>query len=177
MLLGEYGIPYEMNDDVVYEDGDYWVPELALDAKYEAMEELLMNGTQWNYTPDHTHAHGDQWNHEDLSIFSRDDQKDPADPDSGGRAVRAFCRPYVRHAAGRPTRMAFDPNTGVFELEIESDAKVTAPTLVYVPRFHYPRGADISVSSGTAGHDRATQILTWSGHNTEATATLRLAPR
>ncbi len=177
MLLGEFGIPYDINDHAAYKTGDYSVPEIALDANYRALEALLLNSTQWNYTADHSHAHGDQWNYEDLSVFSRDDQKDPADPDSGGRAVRAFCRPYVRHAAGRPTRMAFDPATGVFELEIESDAKVTAPTLVYVPRLHYPKGADISVSSGTASYDPATQILTWSGHNTGATAKLRLTPR
>ena len=91
--------------------------------------------------------------------------------------MRAFCRPYVRHAAGRPTRMAFDPATAKFELEIEGDAKVTAPTLIYVPRLQYPQGVSVSVSSGTAAYDPATQTLTWAGHNTEAAARLRLTPR
>jgi hypothetical protein len=177
MLIGEFGIPYDMNDGEAYETGDYSLQEIALDANYRALEALLLNSTQWNYTTDNSHAHGDQWNHEDLSIWSRDDQKDPGDPDSGGRAVRAFCRPYVRHAAGRPTRMAFDPATATFELEIEGAAKVTAPTLVYVPRLHYPRGVSVSVSSGTAAYDPATQTLTWTGHNTEAAARLRLTPR
>jgi hypothetical protein len=73
--------------------------------------------------------------------------------------------------------MAFDPATATFELEIEGDAKVTAPTLIYVPRLHYPDGVEVSVSSGTAAYDPATQTLTWTGHNTEAAARLRLTPR
>ncbi|MDI6857521.1 MAG: cellulase family glycosylhydrolase [Dehalococcoidia bacterium] len=172
MLLGEFGIPYDMNDGEAYRTGDYGAQEIALDANYRALEALLLNSTQWNYTPDNTHEHGDQWNKEDLSIWSADDGRDPRDPDAGGRAVRAFCRPYVRWAAGRPLRMAFDPTSSVFEASIESDARAAGPTLVYAPRLHYPGGPQVEASSGTAFYDEATQMITWKGHS--GTAELRL---
>lgn len=172
MLLGEFGIPYDMNDGEAYRTGDYSAQETALDANYRALEALLLNSTQWNYTADNTHEHGDRWNKEDLSIWSADDGRDPRDPDAGGRAVRAFCRPYVRQAAGRPLRMAFDPATALFEASIESDPQAAGPTLVSAPRLHYPGGPEVDVSSGKASYDVAAQVLTWSGH--EGLAELRL---
>ncbi len=45
---------------------------------------------------------------EDLSIFSRDQQNDRMDIDSGGRALAALVRPYARKIAGEPLRMTFD---------------------------------------------------------------------
>jgi hypothetical protein len=161
LLLGEMGIPYEMNDAEAYRTGDYSKHEVALDATYRALDATLLNSTHWNYTADNTHAHGDSWNHEDLSLFSRDDQKDPRDLDSGGRGTQAFVRPHVRHAAGRPLRMEFARATGVFELEIESDPSVQAPTEIFVPRLHYPRGPRVEVSAGRFTHDGGRQILKW----------------
>ena len=37
-----------------------------------ALEENFASFTLWNYTADNTNTHGDQWNDEDLSLFSRD---------------------------------------------------------------------------------------------------------
>jgi hypothetical protein len=172
MLLGEFGVPYDVNDGEAYRTGDYSAQSVALDANYRALEAILINSTLWNYTTDNSHAHGDQWNLEDLSIFSRDDQSDPGDIDSGGRAVEAFCRPCVQHAAGRPVRMSFDPATAVFELEIESDAGVTAPTVIYVPRLHYGEDVAAVLSSGSVIYDPQAQTLVWTGHG--GTASLRL---
>jgi hypothetical protein len=176
MLLGEFGIPYDMNDGEAFRTGDYNAQEVALDANYRALEATLINSTQWNYTVDNSHERGDQWNKEDLSIWSRDDQRDAGDPNSGGRAVGAFCRPYVQHAAGRPVRMSFDPATATFELEIESDPSVTAPTVIYVPRLHYPGDIDASASRGSVIHDTESQTLVWTGHGAESVAKLRLTP-
>jgi hypothetical protein len=174
MLMGEFGIPYDMNQCEAYRTGDYSAQETALDAAYRALDAALINSTQWNYTVDNSHAHGDQWNKEDLSIWSRDDQRDPADVDSGARAAGAFCRPYVQHAAGEPRRMSFDFESGRFELEVESDPSVSGPTVIYVPRLHYPGGIKVSCSSGKTEHDEGSQSLEWTGH--KATATLTLQP-
>ena len=92
MLLGEYGIPYEMNGGEAFADGDFSLHDRLLHAMYEAMDELFMSGTQWNYTPDNTHAHGDQWNHEDLSVYCAED--------GGGRALAGFSRPYAAPQPG-----------------------------------------------------------------------------
>ena len=57
---------------------------------------------------DNDNRWGDQWNDEDLSIFSRNQQADPEDVNSGGRALEAVVRPYARAVAGEPLRMTFD---------------------------------------------------------------------
>lgn len=177
MLIGEFGIPYEMNGGEAFRTGDWSKQEVALDASYRAMDELLLHTTQWNYTADNSHDHGDQWNDEDLSIFSPDDLDDPDDIDSGGRATRAFCRPYVRHWAGAPGRMAFDLATGELTAELHREAAIDAPTVVYVPRLHYPDVPEVTVSAGETTYDPASQLLTWETPADAGRVTLRITPR
>ena len=176
ILIGEFGIPYEMNLGEAYASGDWSKHELLLDCNYRALEASLLHSTQWNYTPDNSHAHGDQWNDEDLSIFSPDDQADPADLDSGGRATRAFCRPYLRFCAGRPVRMAFDLERGVFEAAIEADPDVAAATIVFAPRLHYPGAPKITVSAGRARHDPVSQTIVWEHADARGELSITLEP-
>lgn len=161
-LIGEFGVPFDMNGGTAYRTGDFREQEEALDACYAALDANLVHGTLWNYTADNTNRWGDGWNQEDLSIFSRDQQQDPHRPDSGGRAVAGFCRPYVRRCAGEPERMAFHRQSGEFLLQIRCEA-CAAPTEVYVPRFHYPRGIRTETTSGRAVHDPEAQVLRWEG--------------
>jgi hypothetical protein len=111
-----------------------------MDRSLRALEENLLSYTIWNYSPDNDHAHGDQWNDEDLSIFSRDDQKNPADIHSGGRALEAILRPYPIATAGEPISLAFDIRTKVLEFIFKPDPSLAAPTELYVPQYQYPRG-------------------------------------
>ncbi len=175
LLIGEFGIPYEMNDGEAYLSGDYSKHEAALDANYRALDAILASSTQWNYTADSSHQYGDQWNREDLSIFSPDDQTDPEDLDSGGRAVAGFSRPYAPHAAGRPLAVSFDRETRTFELEVESDPEVAAPTVVFVPRVQYPNGVRVEVSAGETSHDEKRQRLEWQT-DVRGRVTLRMTP-
>jgi hypothetical protein len=177
MLIGEFGIPYEMNGGEAFRTGDWSKQEIALDASYRAMDELLLHSTQWNYTADNNHAHGDQWNEEDLSIFSREDVDDPGELDSGGRATRAFCRPYVRHWAGAPISMAFDLTTGAFTAALHREAAVDAPTVVYVPRLHYPDVPEVVVSAGETEYDPSSQLLTWTTSADAGDVTISITPR
>jgi hypothetical protein len=128
---------------------------------YDAMDELLLHSTQWNYTAGNRNdaAIGDGWNQEDLSIFSRDQQSHPADPNSGGRAVEGFCRPYARAVQGRISKMRFDRVTRVFELVFEADPDIAAPTEIYVPQVQYPAGVNIRCEGGVATHRPAEQLL------------------
>jgi hypothetical protein len=177
MLIGEFGIPYEMNDGEAFRTGDWSSQEAALDASYRAMDELLLHSTQWNYTADNSHAHGDQWNAEDLSIFSPDDVTDSDDLDSGGRATRAFCRPHVRHWAGAPGSMRFDLESGEFTAELRREPALDAPTVVYLPRLHYPDLPDVRVSAGETTYDPATQLLTWTTAADAGTVSISVTPR
>jgi hypothetical protein len=118
-----------------------------------------LNATLWNYTADNTNEHGDQWNGEDLSIFSRDQQTLPQDINSGGRALQAVVRPYARAVAGEPLRMSFDIKRKVFEFEFRHDAEVTAPTEFFVPNYQYPQGYSVEVSDGSYEIMRERQAL------------------
>jgi hypothetical protein len=130
-----------------------------LDRSFRALEANLLSGTLWNYTADNDNQWGDQWNGEDLSIFSRDQQSDPGDLDSGGRALRAAVRPYASRTAGEPLEMEFDYKTGSFEFSFRHDPTVEAPTELFVPNLQYPDGCDVEVSDGTYETDRSSQKM------------------
>ncbi len=152
-LVGEFGIPFDLsNGKAYYQDarGDHserpWRKHiLALEMMYEAMDDLLLSCIQWNYTASNRNdlRIGDGWNQEDLSIFSRDQQHDPQDIDSGGRALAGFVRPYARHVQGVPTHMRFVRRTGSFELAFYANPELTAPTDIFVPKRQFPRGVAV----------------------------------
>lgn len=128
-LMGEFGIPYDMDNKAAYSSGSYKRQILAMDANMVAMERNLMNFTIWNYCPDNSHKWGDNWNGEDLSIWSRDDMDGSRDEfahvkgaddekkffpakkvdlNDGARALEAFSRPYAIKTAGTPMEISFD---------------------------------------------------------------------
>ena len=153
-LIGEFGIPYDLEDGAAFEawasgarDGVWDDHALALSLMYDALDELQLHATQWNYTVSNRNAAriGDGWNQEDLSIWSQDQQDDPTDPDSGGRAVDGFCRPFARRIQGRLVRTAFDRERRRFVLECDADPAIGGPTEIYAPRRQYPMGFVVRV--------------------------------
>ena len=96
-LLGEFGIPYDMNARIGYRRGKFKPHVSALSMYYDIFDELQIHSTQWNYCPDNSNAWGDNWNREDLSIFSRDQQflDSSVSLDSGGRAPHGLL-PTIR---------------------------------------------------------------------------------
>ena len=126
---------------------------------YNALDTLLINSTQWNYTASNRNdlAIGDGWNQEDLSIFSRDQQTNPADINSGGRALAGFVRPYALATQGTPRKMKFDRVTGLFDYTFEADPAASSATEIFVPRLQYPRGFEIEVIGGIAELDLENQ--------------------
>jgi len=154
--------------------GDFGKQISAMDRSLRALEDALMSGTLWNYTPDNTNLHGDQWNGEDLSIFSRDQQTNPQNIHAGGRALSAVVRPYARAVAGEPLRMAFEPGIKLFTFVFRHDPAVTAPTELFVPNYQYPRGYAAEVSDGTVEIDREQQVLRYYHTTTRDIHTIRL---
>lgn len=156
-LIGEFGIPYDLDGGAAYAawaSGDRseapWSKHVtALNLMYNAIDRLLLSSTQWNYTASNANdpATGDGWNQEDLSIFSRDQQDNSEDPDSGGRAVAGFCRPYVRRAQGRLAAQSFDLAARRFEARIDADP-AAGESEIYIPCFHYPAGYTVEISNG-----------------------------
>jgi hypothetical protein len=171
-LVGEFGIPFDMQHKKAYRTGDFSLQVRAMDASFEAMDANLVNCTLWNYTADNNNLRGDQWNEEDLSIFSRDQQgeasrRDPmAHLNEGGRALPAVVRPCARATAGEPLRMRFDVKSRSFEFEFRHNAEVSAPTEIFLPEYQYPEGVRVEASDGTYEIDDDLQTLIYR-HGTE----------
>jgi hypothetical protein len=176
VLIGEFGIPFDMGAKRAYRTGDFRAQRAALDRTFCALEANLLSGTLWNYTADNTNARGDQWNDEDLSLFSRDQQRGPGNPDSGGRALEAVVRPYARAVAGELLRMSFDLRAREFVLEFRHDQRATAPTEIFLPRLHYPHGARVEVTDGTFEVRTAEQLLVYRHGGERPTHVVKVRP-
>ncbi|MCY3916569.1 MAG: cellulase family glycosylhydrolase [Chloroflexi bacterium] len=148
IVIGEFGAPIDMNGADAYHSGDFSMQADALDYNLRALDDHLLNYTLWNYSPDNSNERGDGWNGEDLSIFSRDQQSDPSDIDSGGRALSAIVRPYAKKVAGQPLNMRFDRRRGLFTFSFRHDSAITEPTEIFVPNAQFPAGYRVEVSDG-----------------------------
>jgi hypothetical protein len=152
-LIGEFGIPFDLDEGAAYAAWDAGDRSVAPWAKhvqaqslmYDAMDRLFLSSTQWNYTASNRNdaVAGDNWNQEDLSIFSRDQSTGDNDADSGGRAVEGFSRPYARCIQGEPKEMSFDRRTKIFRLVFDADPSISAVTEIYLPRAHFPASPQI----------------------------------
>ena len=158
-LIGETGIPFDRDHKKALRTGEFSMATRAMERSLRAMDDALASYTIWTYTPDNTNARGDLWNDEDLSIFSRDQQSDPADIHSGGRALQSVVRPYARATAGEPLRMGFDYRSRKFIYEFRHDPACTVPTEIFIPNYQYPQGYRVIVSDGQYEIDEKGQIL------------------
>ncbi|HWQ46542.1 MAG TPA: cellulase family glycosylhydrolase [Longilinea sp.] len=174
VVIGEFGIPYDLNGAKAYRNGNFTDQINAMARSMAPMEANLLNFTIWDYTPDNTNERGDKWNGEDLSIFSRDQQKDAQDINSGGRALEAVLRPYPMATAGSPTHIAFDHHSGRFEFTYTHDPKISAATIVYVPNFQYPNGYQAVVSDGEYKTDTGSQRLEYRHSSSQAEHTITI---
>jgi len=133
-LLGEFGVPFDMNNKKAYQTGNYSKQIQALTSYYDIIDELQLNSTLWNYTPDNNNEWGDLWNLEDLSIFSRDQQKDPNEINSGGRAIKGFCRPYPMKISGELINFTYDTKNNIFKMDWHADI---GETIIYIPKIQF----------------------------------------
>ncbi len=157
-LVGEFGIPYDLDGGVAYQawaDGDQseapWASHTtALDLMYNALDTLQIHSTHWNYTASNSNdlRIGDGWNQEDLSIYSADQATSPNDINSGGRALKGFVRPYMRACAGQPIAMRFDRRSGRCTIKFDADAGGVSE--IYVPDIQYPNGNHVAVEGDAA---------------------------
>lgn len=130
-FLGEFGVPFDLDNRSSFFSGDYGKQEEALGLFLDGIDASLLHSTIWNYSASNTHDGGDSWNTEDLSIYSSTTGE--------GRAVRGFSRPYAPAVSGTLREMHFDTKTGIFDLVWEA---VPGETEVFVPAHWYPRGAE-----------------------------------
>ena len=153
-MIGEFGLCYDLDQGAAFRtwrlnpSGAWRAHVRALSMYYDALDANLLHSMLWNYTPDNDNEWGDQWNLEDFSIFSVDQQTDPSDIQSGGRAVEGFSRPHLVCVSGMPLAMGFSPRSREFRFEFDADPGVDAPTIIFVPEIHYPDGFEAELSGG-----------------------------
>ena len=169
-VIGEFGLCYDLDQGAAFhtwkqEPSRAWRTHVsALSMYYDALDANLLHSMLWNYTPDNDNRWGDQWNLEDFSIFSVDQQTDPTDIRSGGRAVEGFSRPHFMCVSGTPLEMEFSLKRREFRFEFDADPSIDAPTVLYVPEIHYPNGFEVELSGGELEETRDPQMLTFRVH-------------
>jgi hypothetical protein len=166
-LLGEFGIPFDLQNGKAYKkwkSGNHspkiWKKHTkALSLMYAAIDNLQIHSTLWNYTASNSNdlMVGDNWNQEDLSIYSPDQKIPGADPGTwgdGGRAIGGFCRPYPQKIQGGNPNWKFDWKDEVFEFSVEiaeNDMESGLPSVLFIPEFHFPKNKlDLKVEMGEA---------------------------
>lgn len=187
-LIGETGIPFNLDQGKAYQDGDYTNHVTALDAILSGCDDHLLNYTLWDYSAVNTHEWGDHWNGEDLSIYCAETQTTDAAGSfpprgheylSGFRAAAAWCRPHVQSLSRgtAPVRMSFDLKTSRFELDIQVESSQQGgggDVVVYVPWLHYRKSDDddgngtceelalmVDISHGSWSLDTDKTLLYW----------------
>jgi len=166
-IISEFGLPYNINKKKAYKKFKLnpqkaWSSHIkALSWYYDALDANLLNSCQWNYNPENCNEWGDLWNLEDFSIFSRDQQTVDwrEDINSGGRAIKGFCRPHFISVTGTPLKMEFIVKNGKFLFEFDGDKSINAPTIIYIPDIQYPQGYNIEVSEGKIKKFEEKQIV------------------
>jgi len=122
-FLGEFGLAFDINKRRAFKSGDYSLHEQALSMYYDAVDANLLHSTIWNYNADNDNKSGDNWNDEDLSIFSEGKE----------RAAAGWKRPYPMATAGIPVSFTWDRKKGIFTYRFKADSAIAAPTVIYIP--------------------------------------------
>ncbi len=159
VIIGEIGVPFDLHRGKAYRTGDFSRQIMAMDRSLSAAEGALLGYALWNYNSDNDNIHGDYWNGEDLSIFSRDQRSDCDDINSGGRALEAIIRPYPIATAGTPLHLSFDYKKGIFTYTFRHDPGTRASTDIFVPSYHYPDDYMVDISDGSFDKDPGSQRL------------------
>lgn len=175
-LIGEVGTPLDLQGKRAYQTGDFSLQIRALDATMTALEQNFASFTWWNYTADNSNGRGDQWNDEDLSLFSPDQMTGSGSIYDGGRALQAALRPYPAKIAGDPLRMAFDIHTRRFVFSFRHRDGITAPTEIFIPDYQYPQGYQVQISDGSTEQDALSQTLIYRHSQAQTVHTIKIKP-
>ncbi|ODQ79759.1 glycoside hydrolase family 5 protein [Babjeviella inositovora NRRL Y-12698] len=74
VMFTETGMPFDMDDKQAYDTSRYESQTRAWDALGYAIEGNNLSVTFWSYCSENNHKWGDNWNNEDFSIWSQNDQ-------------------------------------------------------------------------------------------------------
>lgn len=128
VLIGECGVPMDMNGRMAFRTDDWKWQRRMMDAMITALERANVGFTLWNYNPENDDSRGDNWNGENFSWFSNLRAghrstttgqtlvlpQDAKELDLGGRILDAVVRPYAAKTAGVPLKSEYEMTTGTF---------------------------------------------------------------
>ncbi|KAF7547352.1 hypothetical protein G7Z17_g7784 [Cylindrodendrum hubeiense] len=186
-IIGEVGIPYDINGSAAFATGWYDKQRELMNALISAMEDNFVGFTLWNYNPHNRFEYGDGWNKEDFSIINgddigehssgRQDYRNRSHEDDelyrGGRVLDVVIRPYAAKIAGTPIRSDWDHRSLRYEFEWSSEgggekqttsddlsADKSRLTEIFIPNYHYAKHEiSVKVSDGDWSYDAAKQTL------------------
>ena len=169
-ILGETGVPMDLRNGRPGSRAREHARESAADRVMTALEATLLSSCWWTYGVHNDSLHGDQWNGEDFSIYSREE----GGGTDGGRALAAIVRPCPRHIAGEPLAVSFRKKSGLFRFTFRHDPAITEPTEIFVPSLQYPRGARVTATDGSWEMDPDRQVLVYRHGEEQQTHTITL---
>ncbi|CCO36209.1 putative glycosyl hydrolase YIR007W [Rhizoctonia solani AG-1 IB] len=125
-IIGECGIPMDMNNGAGFTVKEYKWHLRMMDALMTALERNLIGFTLWNYNPSNDDTHGDSWNGENFSWFSQSRADSNLSStgalaqsnkalDTGARLLPVLVRPYPAKIAGIPMKFNYEPADGSFK--------------------------------------------------------------
>ncbi|KAJ7243602.1 glycoside hydrolase [Mycena haematopus] len=126
VLVGECGVPMDLNKGEAFQTDDFTWQARMMDAMITGLERSLVGFTLWNYNSYNDDERGDSWNGENFSWFSRRRALPPSllyyeqgaiSLDQGGRILPAVVRPYPAKTAGIPLRFEYEMTSGTFLYE------------------------------------------------------------
>jgi len=158
-ILGEFGVPLDLNEGEAFNTSDFDDQIAALNINLESVENNLSGYALWNYTADNTNERGDQWNGENLSVFSLSQQTDPSDINSGGRALEAVVRPYAYKVAGNITEHQYFSKEKTFLLRFTLDVTIGLPTEIFLPELHFGEGFEVYTNISKLAFDKENDML------------------
>ncbi|EST08057.1 Glycoside hydrolase, family 5 [Kalmanozyma brasiliensis GHG001] len=173
IIIGEVGLPFDINARTAYRTGDYTKQSQLLDALINAMEQLGLGFTLWNYNPANRVAYGDGWNFEDFSFTNgdlpdhptlRSDFRNASHEDDelyrGGRCLESIIRPYAVKVAGEQVYTSFDVESLFFEVQWKNSSTTSTVTEIFLPGYHYKnRRFSITTSDCETRFDAELQTL------------------
>ncbi|KAI5480839.1 glycoside hydrolase family 5 protein [Pseudohyphozyma bogoriensis] len=140
VVIGETGVPFDMNDKAAFKTGNFSWQERQMDAICSALESNLVSFNLWNYNPLNNDEWGDSWNSENFSWFSLSDvTKDALDHalktggedarlNVGARVLDAVERPYACKVAGIPTHANYNFRSKVYTFRFANPSPTAAST-------------------------------------------------
>lgn len=147
ILIGEIGLPYDINDAHAYRTGDYSKHVELVDGMLSALEKNWASFAWWNFNPDCICEYGDGWNKEDFSVIALDEQsRDHANKKGetdelykGGRVLEGLIRPYAAKVAGVPRDTNWDRHNWEFTFAWANSRSVQLDEKVRTTEIFWPK--------------------------------------